>query len=238
MSKIYYLFGLILSGIIAVFLFNYVILPIYINQKNIITIPSYEGLTIEESQSLAKQNKIQITVVDTVYSNDLSPNLILEQFPKAGKKVKKGRIVKVKITQWNEKISIPDLVGKTLRSAQIELDQLGVEVDSVYYAFNANFDKGLVSWQYPTPKDSLRKGFGIRLEVSQGSNPIDLVPVPDLQGLFLSEAVDKISESNLITGKIKFIKNERFLPKTVFNQNPPSNTKVERGTKIDLIINE
>jgi len=238
MSKIYYLFGLILSGIIAVFLFNYVILPIYINQKNIITIPSYEGLTIEESQSLAKQNKIQITVVDTVYSNDLSPNLILEQFPKAGKKVKKGRIVKVKITQWNEKISIPDLVGKTLRSAQIELDQLGVEVDSVYYAFNANFDKGLVSWQYPTPKDSLRKGFGIRLEVSQGSNPIDLVPVPDLPGLFLSEAVEKISESNLITGKIKFIKNERFLPKTVFNQNPPSNTKVERGTKIDLIINE
>ncbi len=238
MSKIYYLFGLILSGIIAVFLFNYVILPIYINQKNIITIPSYEGLTIDESQSLAEQNKIQITVVDTVYSNDLSPNLILEQFPKAGKKVKKGRIVKVKITQWNEKISIPDLVGKTLRSAQIELDQLGVEVDSVYYAFNANFDKGLVSWQYPTPKDSLRKGFGIRLEVSQGSNPIDLVPVPDLQGLFLSEAVEKISESNLITGKIKFIKNERFLPKTVFNQNPPSNTKVERGTKIDLIINE
>jgi len=238
MSKIYYLFGLILSGIIAVFLFNYVILPIYINQKNIITIPSYEGLTIDESQSLAKQNKIQLTVVDTVYSNDLSPNLILEQFPKAGKKVKKGRIVKVKITQWNEKISIPDLVGKTLRSAQIELDQLGVEVDSVYYAFNANFDKGLVSWQYPTPKDSLRKGFGIRLEVSQGSNPIDLVPVPDLQGLFLSEAVEKISESNLITGKIKFIKNERFLPKTVFNQNPPSNTKVERGTKIDLIINE
>jgi len=238
MSKIYYLFGLILSGIIAVFLFNYVILPIYINQKNIITIPSYEGLTIDESQALAEQNKIQITVVDTVYSNDLSPNLILEQFPKAGKKVKKGRIVKVKITQWNEKISIPDLVGKTLRSAQIELDQLGVEVDSVYYAFNANFDKGLVSWQYPTPKDSLRKGFGIRLEVSQGSNPIDLVPVPDLQGLFLSEAVEKISESNLITGKIKFIKNERFLPKTVFNQNPPSNTKVERGTKIDLIINE
>jgi len=238
MSKIYYLFGLILSGIIAIFLFNYVILPIYINQKNIITIPSYEGLTIDESQSLAEQNKIQITVVDTVYSNDLSPNLILEQFPKAGKKVKKGRIVKVKITQWNEKISIPDLVGKTLRSAQIELDQLGVEVDSVYYAFNANFDKGLVSWQYPTPKDSLRKGFGIRLEVSQGSNPIDLVPVPDLQGLFLSEAVEKISESNLITGKIKFIKNERFLPKTVFNQNPPSNTKVERGTKIDLIINE
>jgi serine/threonine-protein kinase len=238
MSKIYYLFGLILSGIIAVFLFNYVILPIYINQKNIITIPSYEGLTIDESQDLAEQNKIQITVVDTVYSNDLSPNLILEQFPKAGKKVKKGRIVKVKITQWNEKISIPDLVGKTLRSAQIELDQLGVEVDSVYYAFNANFDKGLVSWQYPTPKDSLRKGFGIRLEVSQGSNPIDLVPVPDLQGLFLSEAVEKISESNLITGKIKFIKNERFLPKTVFNQNPPSNTKVERGTKIDLIINE
>jgi beta-lactam-binding protein with PASTA domain len=238
MSKIYYLFGLILSGIIAVFLFNYVILPIYINQKNIITIPSYEGLTIDESQALAEQNKIQITVVDTVYSNDLLPNLIIEQFPKAGKKVKKVRIVKVKITQWNEKISIPDLVGKTLRSAQIELDQLGVEVDSVYYAFNANFDKGLVSWQYPTPKDSLRKGFGIRLEVSQGSNPIDLVPVPDLQGLFLSEAVDKISESNLITGKIKFIKNERFLPKTVFNQNPPSNTKVERGTKIDLIINE
>ena len=238
MSKIYYLFGLILSGIIAIFLFNYVILPIYINQKNIITIPSYEGLTIDESQSLAEQNKIQITVVDTVYSNDLSPNLIIEQFPKAGKKVKKGRIVKVKITQWNEKISIPDLVGKTLRSAQIELDQLGVEVDSVYYAFNANFDKGLVSWQYPTPKDSLRKGFGIRLEVSQGSNPIDLVPVPDLQGLFLSEAVEKISESKLITGKIKFIKNERFLPKTVFNQNPPSNTKVERGTKIDLIINE
>lgn len=238
MNKIYYVIGLFLSGLLVAFLFNYVILPIYINQKNIITIPNYEGLSIEESQDLSDKNRIQIAVVDTVFSNDLSPNLIIEQFPKAGKNVKKGRIVKVKITQWNEKISIPDLVGKTLRSAQIELDQLGVEVDSVYYAFNANFDKGLVSWQYPTPKDSLRKGFGIRLEVSQGSNPIDLISVPDLQGLFLSEAMQKIDKSNLITGKIKYIKNERFLPKTVFNQNPPLGTKVRRGTKIDLIINE
>ena len=48
-----------------------------------------------------------------------------------------------------------------------------------------NYPKGIVSWQSPTENDSIRKGFGVRIEVSNGLAPNDLVDVPDFQGIFL-----------------------------------------------------
>ena len=226
----------VLTGILVLMAFNFVLMPLYINARNIVVIPDLEGLTLEEANQLSKSEGIEVVVADTIFTNDLNPNIVLEQFPSSGKEVKLGRSIKVKITQFNQKIVVPSLLGKTLRAAEIQLDQEGIELDSIYYSFSSKYPKGIVSWQSPTKNDSIRKGFGVRIEVSNGLAPNDLVDVPDFQGIFLNEALKIIQEKGFFEGKIQYIENKKFLPNTVLNQSPKEGTKVSQGSKINLVI--
>ena len=112
----------VLTGLLVLMAFNFVLMPLYINARNIVVIPDLEGLTLEEANQLSKSEGIEVVVADTIFTNDLNPNIVLEQFPSSGKEVKLGRSIKVKITQFNQKIVVPSLLGKTLRAAEIELD--------------------------------------------------------------------------------------------------------------------
>lgn len=226
------------TGIFLILFINYLLMPTYINQRSIIAIPNLEGLSVIEAESITRSEGIQLVVADTIFTNDISPGIILEQFPPAGKEVKVGRAIKIKITQLNQKILVPELLGKTLRSSEIELEQIGISVDSVYYSYSPNYPKGIVSWQSPAPLDSVRKGFGVRLEVSTGLAPNDFVTVPDLQGIFYSEAIKKIDKMGLKEGSIQFVNQDKFLPNTVLNQNPKEGTKVSQDSPINLIISK
>tara|TARA_Y100001970_G_scaffold257772_1_gene336975 strand:- start:3147 stop:3866 length:720 start_codon:yes stop_codon:yes gene_type:complete len=231
--------GIFLSaGLLLVLLFNYLIMPIYINERNTVLTPDLEGLDIDTARSISKSKKIEAVVVDTIFTNDIKEDIILEQFPSSGKEVKSGRAIKLKITSLNKKVIVPDLLGKTLRASEIELNQIGIVVDSVYYSFNPNYPKGIISWQSPAPLDSIRKGLGVRLEVSRGLAPNDFVPVPNLIGLFYNEALDKIKDSNLEKGSIKFVDYDKSVPNIVLNQNPKEGTKISQNSKINLVISK
>ena len=68
--------------------------------------------------------------------------------------------------------------------------------------------------------------------------PNDFVTIPDLQGIFYSEAIKKIDEMGLKEGSVKFISQDNFLPNTVLNQNPKEGTKVSQNSSINLIISK
>ena len=224
------------TGLIVLLIFNFILMPIYVNARNVVVIPDLEGLTLNEANQLSKSEGIEVVVADTIFTNDLNPDIVLEQFPSSGKEVKLGRTIKVKITQFNKKIAVPSLIGKTLRAAEIELDQSSIELDSIYFSFSSKYPKGIVSWQSPSENDSIRKGFGIRVEVSNGLAPNDLVAVPDFQGIFLNEALAIIDKTGFKEGRVQYVDNNKFLPNTIISQSPNEGTKVSQGSKINLVV--
>ena len=129
------------------------------------------------------------------------------------------------------------LNSRNRATSSIVFVSLGVEVylqamqysQSHPYSFSSKYPKGIVSWQSPTENDSIRKGFGVRIEVSNGLAPNDLVDVPDFQGIFLNEALKIIQEKGFFEGKIQYVENKKFLPNTVLNQSPKEGTKVSQG---------
>ena len=224
------------TGLIVLLIFNFILMPLYVNARNIVVIPDLEGLTLNEANQLSKSEGIEVVVADTIFTNDLNPDIVLEQFPASGKEVKLGRSIKVKITQFNQKIAVPSLIGKTLRAAEIELDQNSIELDSIYFSFSSKYPKGIVSWQSPSENDSIRKGFGVRVEVSNGLAPNDLVAVPDFQGIFLNEALTIIDKKGFKEGRIQYVENNKFLPNTIVSQSPNEGTKVSQRSKINLVV--
>ena len=45
-------------------------------------------------------------------------------------------------------VSIPDLIGRSLRSSELALNQIGLEIDTVYEEYNSDVPSGNVTWQY------------------------------------------------------------------------------------------
>ena len=74
----------IITGLFLVLFINYLLMPTYINQRSMIAIPNLEGLSVLEAESITKSEGIQVVVADTIFTNDINPGIILEQFPAAG----------------------------------------------------------------------------------------------------------------------------------------------------------
>ena len=120
MVKIAKEIGIFIStGLLLILIFNYLVMPLYINETNTVFTPNLEGLDIYTARSLSKSEGLEAVVVDTIFTNDINPNIVLEQFPAVGKEVKSGRAIKLKITSLNKKVIVPELLGKTLRASEI-----------------------------------------------------------------------------------------------------------------------
>jgi len=132
-------------------------------------------------------------------------------------------------------IEVPNLVGQSRRSAEISLQQLGLNIDTIYTESNPDYQEGTVAWQFPKFGDQIKKGLGLQLTVSMGLPP-DFYQVPQLFGLSLNKAKKQITKSKLMLGKISYQQNEDLVPYTVLDQSIIPGTVLEEPTKINLVV--
>ena len=132
-------------------------------------------------------------------------------------------------------INVPNLVGQSRRSAEISLQQLGLNVDTIYTEYNPDYQRGTIAWQFPKFGDQIKKGYGLQLTVSMGLPP-DFFQVPQLFGLSLNKAREELSKSKLQLGKVSYQQDEDLVPYTVLDQSIIPGTVLDEPAKIDLIV--
>lgn len=89
-------------------------------------IPSLKGMQAEEADKILKSKGLHAEIVDSVYQRDAVPGAILDQKPKAGNRVKKGRAIYITIYAKNPKqVAIPELVDYSTRQALALLHSMG-----------------------------------------------------------------------------------------------------------------
>ena len=69
----------IATGLLLVALFNYFLMPLYINEKNTVFTPNLGGLDINEAKSITKSEGVEIVIADTIFTNDINPNIVLNE---------------------------------------------------------------------------------------------------------------------------------------------------------------
>ena len=67
----------LITGVIVLMTFNFILMPLYINARNVVVIPDLEGLTLDEANQLSKSEGIEVVVADTIFTNDLNPNIVI-----------------------------------------------------------------------------------------------------------------------------------------------------------------
>jgi beta-lactam-binding protein with PASTA domain len=202
-------------------------LNIFTRHGQAIQVPDFYGKTIEETALLAQKHKLRYQIIDSVYTTLVSRGCIAEQNPKPGFKVKKKRRVVLTVNAFNpEMVAVPNLIGLPRRQALKVIESSGFEPGELRYKPDLSEDyvlNQLHNGKEVAAGDSLQKGSVIDLTLGKGLSNIR-TPVPDLLGMGLEEARDKILGSSLNLGSFIYdnsiISAKDTLEAFVFKQNP------------------
>ena len=220
---------------VVVILFEYIIMPMYTRHNTGQYLMDVQGKTLEEAIAMIEAEDFRAVVSDTMYTNKVAEGIVVDQYPKPNMKVKTGRTVRLKISTSEKLVFIPNLIGQSLRSAELVLQQAGLLIDTVYSEYNPEYPKGTIAWQYPKANNTMKKGFGIQVTLSKGLPP-DFYQVPNVIGLSLNQAKEYLAKARLKVGKISYHEDQDLVPYTVLDQSISEGTVLDRPMNINLVV--
>lgn len=199
--------GLAALIVIGVVIFLLLWLNIYTRHGQARPVPDFFGLTMEETEALARKSRMKYYIADSVYTSIVPRGCIAEQNPKPGFKVKKWRKISLTINAFKpEMVAVPDLVNLPLRQANSLIESAGLVIGKKTYKPDLSID--VVLNQFHDGKeiaanDSLQKGSVIDLVLGKGYSS-QLTYVPDLIGMSFDQAIDRINGTSLNLGAYNF----------------------------------
>lgn len=202
---------LIYAGIVLVlFVSVSLYLRIYTKHGEDFPVPDFTGLSLEEAVSLAADSDVTVEVVDSAYIHSLAPGAVFHQNPKAGSPVKSGRRILLTTNAVSpKKISMPNVVGYSLRQARSELLARGLKLQ--HFSYTADIATNNVLKQYYNGAE-IEPGTIIstdsKITLLCGLNPHDMhTYVPDVTGLSYSNAESMLYDNSLNVGKVVYDEN-------------------------------
>ncbi len=225
--------GVITTGVIIIV--EFLIMPIYTRQGGGQYLVDVKGKTYKQAIEIIESENYKASIKDTIYTNTVDEGIVMEQYPKPNMKVKSGRTVKLTISNSEKLVPIPNLIGQSLRSAEITLQQAGLMIDTVYTEYNPEYPKGTIAWQYPKANDTMKKGLGLQVTLSQGLPP-NFYQVPNVIGLSLNKAKEHLTNARLKTGRITYHEDQDLVPYTVLDQSITEGTVLDKSMKINLVV--
>lgn len=218
-------------------------LKIYTHHGESFPIPDFAGLTRQEAFDLAKQQKLKLEILDSVYVKDKAPGVVVDQVPESGFRVKQKHTVFITVNSiLPEQVILPKLTDITFRQAQILIENSGLQVGQIYYEpseYNNLVLKAQIDSVNLKPGIKLDRGTSIDLIIGRTAGNT-ATPLPDLIGLTLQEAQKSLTYAMLNRGVLIYDKtvttSEDSINAMVWQQNPtPALTKtVNLGTSVDL----
>ena len=136
---------------------------------------------------------------------------------------------------WStEDITVPDVTGKQVEIAKKILKDKKLDVSVNGSGKRRSASRRSRSRLRPEGL-CVKANRTIYLTVSKG-NKGEEVLIPDLRSLTLDEAEKKLKEIGLSVGKVRYKESAQYADGTIIEQDPESPKKVEKGTKVDLVV--
>lgn len=211
----------------ALLLGVHLLLGVYTQHNKTIEVPDFANMQVSEASKLAKSSGLSITVADSVFVPRMDRGAVFSQLPKAGAAVKNGRNIHVTINATTpKKITMPNVVGLSLRQAKSELTSRGLFLGRLMYVSDMatnNVLKQLYHGSEIAAGSSVVSGTSIDLMI--GLNESDFqTRVPDVCGMKYTRAMDVIKDYYLNVGRVRFDQSVQTysdsLNAVVYAQNP------------------
>lgn len=214
------------------------------NHNETIEVPDLTNLSVGEAWTAAHRLNLRTEVTDSLYVRRMEKGAVYSQNPKPGTLVKKNRRIALTINALNaKKVSMPNLVGFSLRQAMAELNARGLVLGKLTYVDDIatnNVLRQVYRNSQIRPGRQIEVGSVIDLVV--GLNPEDnLTFVPDVKNMKYLRAVEAVHDNSLNIGKLVFDKTVKdysdSLDAAVYRQEPGvSQEPLLMGSEVTLYL--
>lgn len=240
-----------LAAILVVLLLFYLLinkgLAWYTNHGESMEVENFVGMDLDNARRLARDRKLRLEVMDSTFLIGRRPNIVIEQTPKVGSRVKEKRSVYLVVTRSTPpKVKLPNLVGNYdyfQYTRKLELLEVNYKIrDQV---FNSRLEENTILDIYfneqKISQNDIERGVmvpkGSTLEFIITRRTTDQVAIPSLVCRTYSEAVFLIETNNLAIGQVI-----TSLPRTawseafVYRQEPEyvPGQQINMGTQINI----
>ena len=156
------------------FIYNYVI------GSNSVSAPDVRNKTLEEAKVTIVKAGLEVGDVTEVASDDVKEKTVIDSDPKAGKKVKKGSKVDLRVSSGKKTVDMPNFVGMDEETVKKNASKLGFKNITVEKVESNSYDTGkVISQNIRAGMEIIPKEKELIIQVSTGKKKVTM---PNLVG--------------------------------------------------------
>jgi eukaryotic-like serine/threonine-protein kinase len=197
-----------------------------------VSVPSVVGKTQAEATEILENSGLILKVSSKRFSSDVPEGQVVDQIPPSGTRLKTNRSVKVLVSLGERRFAVPNLLGTSLRAAQLMLTQRRLTVGNTLYAHTSETDVSTVAYQSPPPGTLEGLDPSVNILISLGPSAEYFI-MPDLIGKPAEIVMSRARAEGFRVGKINFRKYPGVEPGVVIQQKPQAGYRL---SKTDIIL--
>ncbi|HEY6292963.1 MAG TPA: PASTA domain-containing protein [Terriglobia bacterium] len=216
--------------------------------------PNLVGLPMEQAQRLAGGMGLGVKVEDHLFNSKYAENHIVSQEPAAGASTKTGQDIHVLVSLGTPSVTVPRLVGDSVRAAQVTAVQRGLTLGDIASVHWSGALADSVVAQDPLPSAQPARSPAVNLLVSLGDPSPEFV-CPSFVGMTIGQARSELARAGFSVGEVKApapapvpapaggAPGEAAAPGvttapngTILSQSPAPGTKIEGGAAFTFTV--
>jgi serine/threonine-protein kinase len=227
---------LVVIGFSFYFAFNMIMISLVHSKKEIFT-PNIVGKSLYNA--IEELSKYGFSLkMDGEEANQIVPaGTILRQKPLAGMHVREGKVIKVTISRGGEIIYVPNLVGQSIRSADISLRTATLVMGEVTKRYSVVANKDTIVAQDIAAGTKVDKDSVVNLTVSDGQPPEGTILMPDFINKNIQEAIEWSLQTDIILNITKEESSE-FNSGVIIRQYPDTDRDITCLRSVNVTVAE
>ncbi|WP_274953753.1 Stk1 family PASTA domain-containing Ser/Thr kinase [Angelakisella massiliensis] len=229
------LFGITCAFVVGTLIFVGVM--VY-NNNPFVQVPEVEcpdlvGKQYDEVIKDKAYSDFEFVLEEQDFRNNFEQGEIYEQYPTSGKNVKVGSTIRLKVSNGQQTVPMPDFTGQEGTLVMAKLQEMGLVAEETQIN-SEDVPEGSVVSTEPGPNVTVEVGSSVMVYVSRGSGK-EKVRVPDVVGQDLETAREIIKNAGLEVGTI-IRKASDMAEGVVLNQDPNYPAPLAVGSKVNLTV--
>ncbi|MCX7971113.1 MAG: Stk1 family PASTA domain-containing Ser/Thr kinase [Negativicutes bacterium] len=196
-----------------------------------VVVPDVVGKDATTAIAMLQSEKLNASISEQV-NDKVKPGFVISQDPPAGSRVKEQRRITLYISKGAEATYVPDLRGLGKDEAVNMLTQAGLLLGRVSERESAGDKPGTVIDQSLRANSQTTKGTTVDIVISAASR----MSVPDLRGLTVGDARQKLEGMKLKLGNVDEVPADSYPVGTVVTQKPLAGGEIPVGGTVDVAI--
>lgn len=224
------LLGITVGILVFLFLVNYAVMPIWTRHSSAVAVPNVEDMDPSDAERTLRLAGLDAEEREQPFNPNLTPDAVVDQSPAAGLQVKPGRRVYYYVNaRPRELVAMPRVVGMAQGQAVPDIEEAGLVIGEVRFDTIRSPNENTVTRQLPVPDRQVPRGTRVSLWLSPGPDRSRQVRVPDVVGLTVEQATDRIREAGLWV-------DPRAMTGRVTRQQPDRGERKSAGEEVFIFV--